>query len=144
MGEHADFAGVLDTKATRFDVTTNLDFKKFDDYEPYMGQGPIYKIALMDKKSFDVIDIIDLAFPTCSCCGGYLISTIVLLDQNYNRHGESLWNNDQLLIDICTDCQNYIEKQRYTHEWLYSINEYNDSALDDDDSIKKILCTRQK
>lgn len=126
MGEHADFAGTLGNQATRFDVTTNIKYKKFKDYEPYMGHGPSYKIALLDQENFEVIDVLDLAFPKCDFCGGYLIPTIILLNQNYNRHGESLWNNDQILMDICESCEQYSEKARYTHSGLLSLEEYHD------------------
>lgn len=107
MGEHADFAGMFGSRPARFDVTTNINFKKFINYEPFMGTGPSYKIALLDQENFEVIDVLDLAFPRCNCCGGHLFPAIVLLDQNYNRHGESQWTNDQLLIDVCAGCEEY-------------------------------------
>mgnify|MGYP007082236419 CR=1 FL=1 len=133
MGEHADFAGMYGSKPARFDVTTNLHFKSFRDYEPYMGTGPTYKIALLDKGNFEVIDVFDLAFPRCRACGGHLIPAIVLLGQNYNSRGESNWTNDQILIDVCTDCEEYTEKQRFTHSGLFSPSEYYDSFGEDDD-----------
>ncbi|TYB32726.1 MAG: hypothetical protein FXF49_10040 [Flexistipes sinusarabici] len=136
-GEHADFAGIFGSQPARFDVTTNINFKNFLDYEPYMGSGPIYKVALLDQGSFDVIDVLDLAFPRCNCCGGYLIPTIVLLDQNYNRHGESQWNNDQLLIDVCTGCEEYTENHRYIHSGLFSASEYYDFFGGDVDLAEK-------
>lgn len=133
MGEHADFAGMFGSRPARFDVTTNIGFKNFRDYEPYMGDGPIYKIALLDKGNFEVIDVFDLAFPKCYDCGGYLIPAVVMLDQNYNRNGESSWTNDQLLIDVCTGCEEYTEKQRFTHSGLLSPSEHYDSFGADDD-----------
>lgn len=133
MGEHADFAGVYGTQPARFDVTTNMEFKKFKDYEPYMGSGPRYKIALLDRGNFEVIDVLDLAFPRCNFCGGHLIPSVVLLDQNYNRHGESQWTNDQLLIDVCTECNEYIERNRYTHYGLMSPQEHLDAFYDHED-----------
>ena len=114
MGEHADFAGAFGSQPARFDVTTNINFKRFETYEPFMGVGPAYKIASMDKDNFEVIDVLDLAFPRCDQCGGHLMPAIVLLNQNYNRHGESQWTNDQLLIDVCTGCEVYTDKQRFT------------------------------
>lgn len=133
MGEHADFAGMFGSRPARFDVTTNIDFKSFLDYEPYMGAGPIYKIALLDKGNFEVIDVFDLAFPKCNECGGHLIPAIVLLGQNYNRRGESSWTNDQLLIDVCAGCEEYTEKDRLTNSFLLSPGEYFDSLGTDDD-----------
>jgi hypothetical protein len=139
MGEHADFGGCYDSHQTRFDVTTNLSYKNFKDYEPYMGQGHRYKIALLDKNNFEVIDVFDLAFPKCESCGGHLIPCVVLLEQNYNHHGESRGTNDQLLIDVCTGCSEYSEKNRYTHGGLLSPQEFSDGIdVDDDYAVKSI------
>lgn len=135
MGEHADFAGMYGKQPVRFDVTTNLAFKKFTDYEPYMGKGPRYKIALLDSGNFEVVDVIDLAFPRCMNCGGLLIPAVVLLNQNYNRHGESQWSNDQVVLDICTECDEYVEKARATHFALPSPNEYFDATSEYGQSI---------
>lgn len=143
MGEHADFAGSYRSELARFDVTTNLSFKKFTDYEPYMGNGPRYKIALLDQQNFEVIDVFDLAFPKCDACDGYLIPCVVLLGQNYNRNGESQWTNDQLLIDVCTGCNEYFESNRYTHSGLFSPQEHFESFDIDDDYEHAIKSTEQ-
>ena len=37
VGDHADFCGLFGSRATRFDATTNLDYKKFKTYEPFLG-----------------------------------------------------------------------------------------------------------
>ena len=137
MGEHADFAGMYGTQPARFDVTTNISFKNFCIYEPYMGQGPIYKIALLDQGNFEVIDVFDLAFPNCNYCGGYLIPAIVLLNQNYNRRGEPLMSNDQLSIEVCTGCKEHTETLRHTHYGLFSPSECYDAFGDDYDLAEK-------
>ncbi|MDC4977049.1 hypothetical protein OHW14_16505, partial [Acinetobacter baumannii] len=41
-------------------------------------------------------------------------------------HVDSLWNNDQILMDICESCEQYSEKARYTHSGLLSLEEYHD------------------
>ena len=142
MGEHADFAGSYDSKLARFDVTTNINFKQFQDYEPYMGSGPRYKIALLDQGNFEVIDVFDLAFPRCSC-GGYLIPSVILLGQNYNRHGESTWTNDQLLVDVCTGCHEYFERNRFTHHGLLSPQENFDGFDSQEEYDVAIQATEQ-
>jgi len=144
MGEHADFAGSYGSLTARFDVTTNLSYKKFRDYEPYMGVGLRYKIALLDQNNFEVLDVFDLAFPKCDSCGGYLIPCIVLLGQNYNPHGESQWTNDQLLIDVCTGCNEYFEKQRYMHHGLISPQEHFDAFDTSDDDYEKVIKSTQQ
>ena len=134
MGEHADFAGMYRAEPTRFDVTTNLAFKRFEDYEPFMGKGLAYKIALLDHQNFEIVDVLNLAFPRCELCGGHLFPAIVLLGQNYDRHGESLWSNDQVLLEVCGGCEEIIERNRFTHHGLLSVDENFDYSygLDDD------------
>lgn len=128
MGEHADFVGTVGSRLTRFDVTTNIAFKDFLSYEPFLGDGISYKIALIDQTNFQIIDVFDLAFPHCNSCGGHLIPAVILLDQNYNRHGDPLLTNDQLLIEVCTGCSDYIVKDRYTHYGLSSHQEIYDAV----------------
>jgi hypothetical protein len=123
MGEHADFAGVLGGEATRFDVTTNISFKRFADYEPYMGEGLRYKIALMDSGSFEIVDVFDLAFRICEDCGRHRIPSFVLFGQNLDANGEGKWTNDQLLIDVCLGCERIVELDRFTTSGLLSIDD---------------------
>ncbi|MFY0572931.1 hypothetical protein ACN28E_55145 [Archangium lansingense] len=133
VGEHADFSGVLSGKACRFDVTTTLRYKKWDTYEPYLGQGLGYKIALLSHDTFELVDVLDLGFERCEC-GGYLIPCVTLLGQNYNQHGDPTWSNDQILMDVCTGCEEYVERSRYTHHFLFSPSEVADSLIGDEDS----------
>jgi hypothetical protein len=138
MGEHADFSGILDAQACRFDVATTLDFKKWSDYEPHMGNGSRYKIALLNHDNFELVDVLDLGFPRCRSCGeGHLIPCIALLNQNYNRHGESTLTNDQLLLDVCTSCDTFQTRQRFTHSGLFSPQELADSlsGMSDEDDF---------
>lgn len=135
MGEHADFAGVYGAEPTRFDVTTNLAFKRFEDYEPFMGKGLAYKIALLDRQNFEIVDVLNLAFPKCKSCGCHLFPAIVLLGQNYNRHGESRWSNDQVLLDVCGGCEEIIERERFSHYGLFSVDENFDNGYGLDDEV---------
>tara|TARA_Y100001951_G_scaffold104406_1_gene115903 strand:+ start:513 stop:1325 length:813 start_codon:yes stop_codon:yes gene_type:complete len=123
MGEHADFSGSMGQEVCRFDVTTNLAYKKYQDYEPFFSDGPKYKIVVMDKASNEVSDIVSLAFEQCSC-GGYKIPFLLLMGENFNDRGESQWSNDQLVMKICTSCNEYGEASRHTHHFLYSPQEY--------------------
>lgn len=143
MGEHADFSGLYQGEACRFDVTTNLAYKNFSSYEPFMGEGPRYKIALFDQSSFEMIDVLDLAFKPCTDCGGHLIPCVALLDQNYNWQGDAQWTNDQLLMDVCTGCQQYVERDRFTTTGLFSPQEVFDSFNDHEDSAPARAATQE-
>lgn len=123
MGEHADFSGQIDHSQVRFDVTTNINYKAFEDYEPFIGDGIKYKIALFDQSNFQLLDVLDLKFRKCEC-GGFLIPFILLKDQNFGENGECKWTNDQLLFEICTSCQSYEGKEKWTHHFLYSPSEF--------------------
>ncbi len=59
----------------------------------------------------------------------------MLLDENFNEDGESKWSNDQLLVTICSTCQQTEVVDRVTTPFLYgfdhwyqTLNEANDEA----------------
>lgn len=145
VGDHTDFSGNLDGKPTRFDVTTNTDFKDFEDYEPYMGSGIEYKIAHYDHSTFSLVDILDLRFEKCSC-GGYLFPFILMKTENTNRKNEPCGSNDQVLIKICNTCLHWSEQTRWSHisccspsefyESIRGINEEENHALEQLDIYK--------
>jgi len=135
MGEHADFSGVLDHRACRFDVTTTLAFKTWDEFEPFLGQGVRYKIALLNHNTFELTEVLDLGFKRCAdCADGFLIPCVTLMSENRNSHGESSWSNDQLLVDICTCCHTYVEQARHTHHWMFTNQEMVEAAMDIEDA----------
>jgi hypothetical protein len=143
MGEHADFSGLYQGQVCRFDVTTNLAYKDFATFEPFMGEGPRYKIALLDQSDFEVIDVLDLAFKLCTDCGGHLIPCVAMLAQNYNSRGEAQWSNDQILMDVCTGCHQYFERNRFTTTGMFSPQEIFDSRDDRNDSAPAITARRE-
>jgi hypothetical protein len=130
MGEHADFSGLFESEITRFDVTTNLDYKNFEDYEPYLSDGPKYSVVLIDPNNFEVSDVVSLAFERCAC-GGYMVPFILLMDQNCNDKGESQWSNDQIHMKICNNCSEFKEIYRHTHHFLFSPSEYSAEIPDE-------------
>jgi hypothetical protein len=139
MGEHADFAGHYEGVSTRFDVTTNLHFKDFSNYEPHIGDGISYRIALLDQTNFEIVNVFDLAFQRCNC-GGHLIPVVTMLDGNRNRHGEPTWDNDQVQMNICTYCHQFVTVNRFYNQVRFSPQEYyNDlSHFDDDEERDQI------
>jgi hypothetical protein len=132
MGEHADFAGIFEGRATRFDVTTNLSYKNFETYQPYMGRGPRYKVVVVKNTDFEVIDVLDLAFPRCHECDGYLFPAVVMCRENHNRHGDPMMTYDQVLMDICSGCDLLREKSRTSHYDMPTAQEYLDEAWTND------------
>ncbi len=117
IGDATDFVGVVDGTMHRIDVTTNMAFKRLASYEPLQLDGALYKVAVFDQGRFDLVDI---NFPFCEHChSGRILPTAVLLEENHNRHGDSQWSNDQLLVDICSACGEVEVANRVTTPFLY-------------------------
>jgi hypothetical protein len=130
MGEHADFTGTMGEEHCRFDVTTNLNFKKYKDYKPYFTDGPRYKIALLDDKNFNIIDVLVLSFEQCFC-GGYKIPFLLIGNENHNHCGEPLRTNDLIVMSCCNLCYELEEINRCTHHEIQSPQEYFDNISND-------------
>lgn len=132
-GESADFSGNIDGQMVSFDVTTNIDYKNLAKYEPMQARGWRYKIAVFDGKTFEIVDI---NFPFCDDCKtGRVLSTAMLLDENFSADGDSLWSNDQLCVTVCSGCQAVNVADRATTPFLYgydhwyrTLNEANNEA----------------
>lgn len=93
-GNKCDFIGNIEgLNGCRIDVTTNLDFKKLEDYEPIQKKDQrMYKIVIMDKDNGEIKDIVDLNF-AFSKNGGRLMDIALFMPQDYNSHGEEPRNN---------------------------------------------------
>lgn len=139
-GDHVDFTGSIDGRSVRFDVTTNINYKEYKDYEPFLTEGYDYRIALLDRNNFEVIDVLDLAFPRCSSCHEtHAFPFLLTLGENFNRHGESMWSHDQLLLDVCPSCNAFVEKDRFSHFGLFPISAYKqelEGDFDHDNEVK--------
>ncbi|CAN7519020.1 hypothetical protein LJR235_003571 [Pararhizobium sp. LjRoot235] len=117
IGDATDFVGVVDGAMHLIDVTTNIAFKRLASYEPLQLDGALYKVAVFDQGRFDLVDI---NFPFCEHCqGGRILPTAVLMEENHNRHGDSQWSNDQLLVNICSACGEVEVADRITTPFLY-------------------------
>ncbi len=138
IGDATDFAGVIDGTMHRIDVTTNASVKRLKSYEPLQLEGHRYKIAVLENGEFDIIDI---NFPICEeCDSGRVLPTGMLLPQN-TRDGESLWSNDQLLVNICSHCGHVEVADRITTPFLHDfehiyheLNDANNEASDRGDA----------
>jgi hypothetical protein len=99
-GESCDFSGNIDHEPCRIDVTTNIAFKKLEEYEPFQRRGRKYKIALMDYKTHRLIDIIDINFPFCEECGGRLFDIVILTLPESQIPGLT---DTQKIVSICSE-----------------------------------------
>lgn len=129
MGEHADFAGMYGGKPTRFDVTTNLEYKNLRNYEPFVGKGIFYKVALLDKSNFEIVDIIDLAFEPCSC-GGRLIPFVTIFEYIG-------WKDEGLAMTVCSKCKAINEVNGEKFELKTNVSEYIENARNMDPTLER-------
>lgn len=125
VGDATDFVGMVDGAMHRIDVTTNADFKRLTSYEPLQLEGAHYKIAVLDQGKFELIDI---NFPFCSICTtGRVLPTGMLLGVNYDAQGNNQWSNDQILVNICSNCGHIKVANRITTPFLYDFDHiYNE------------------
>src|SRR3990167_595906 len=136
VGDATDFAGSIDGRMHRIDVTTNLDFKRLETYEPLQAEGDLYKIAVYDGRSFELVDV---NFPFCRMCKeGRVLPTAILLGENHDREGISRWSHDQILVNICGACGDYECGDRVSTSYMgdfslryQMLNEANNEAEDE-------------
>lgn len=104
-GDKCDFSGFISNEPYRIDVTTNFDYKKYADFEPFIDKGFKYKIALIDKDNYELKDVIDINFPVCENCGdGRLFDLVLLGNENISMDGNRTWQYDQVLFQYCNFC----------------------------------------
>lgn len=100
-GDHCDFRGFYEQSQARFDVTSNLDYKKLKDFEPFQKKGKPYYIVLIDTTKKTVDRIIDINIPFCDICGGRLISTVIIGNVEYTRQGTP--TQTERIIKVCSN-----------------------------------------
>ncbi len=100
-GDHCDFRGSYEQKNARFDVTSNLDYKKLEDFEPFQKKGKPYYIALIDTAKKKVDRIIDINIPFCDTCGGRLINTVIIGNIEHTRQGTP--TQTERIVKVCSN-----------------------------------------
>lgn len=142
-GDKADFIGLIDGKIARIDVTTNLHYKKLDDYNtPIDNSGLNYYLAHMDYKSGNLIDIVSLNVP-CTYKDkehGRLVDLAILHGPDYDKDGCCRYNPYQELLTVDTiDCR--IVNRRRVEDWyIEDMNTFISNIPDEmDDQIDQII-----
>ncbi|HLA55547.1 MAG TPA: hypothetical protein VK623_05585 [Flavobacterium sp.] len=121
-GDHCDFRGIFNDGQARFDVTTNLDYKILEDYEPFQKKGKPYYIALIDTSNKKVERIVDINIPFCPKCGGRLINTAIIENIKYTKQGTP--TQTERIIKICSN--------DLSHNQNYESFEYFISSIGDE------------
>lgn len=100
-GDHVDFTGKYNNEDARFDVTTNIDYKKLEDYEPFQKQGAQYYIALIDTNRRRVDRIVNINFPFCPHCNGRLVNVAHIGNTEFTNGGSP--TQTQRVIKVCSN-----------------------------------------
>lgn len=89
FGIKCDFVGNIDgINNCRFDVTTNIEFKKLETYDPIQRQDKRkYKIVVMDKDNGSIIEIFDLNFPPDTSGDGRLLDVALFMPSTVTEEG---------------------------------------------------------
>ena len=100
-GIKADFIGDIEGKRYRIDVTTNIEFKKLENYEPIMQKSDrLYKIAVMNPDTFELEGFYDLNFPYDASRKGRLFDVAIFMPASYNSHGDCRYNYYQKIVSV--------------------------------------------
>lgn len=100
-GIKCDFVGNIDgINNCRIDVTTNIDYKKLEDYEPIQQRDQRkYKIVVMDKDTGEIADIFDLNFPIDRSGKGRVFEVALFMPMD-DDDGEQRYNFYQQIITL--------------------------------------------
>jgi len=88
-GIKCDFTGNIDgDNNCRIDITTNLDYKKLEDYDAIQRKdNRKYKIVVMDKESGEIADIFDLNFPIDESGDGRIFDVALFMPSSSGNDG---------------------------------------------------------
>ncbi|RKR84304.1 hypothetical protein BDD43_4536 [Mucilaginibacter gracilis] len=136
-GIKCDFTGNFDgVNNCRLDITTNLNFKKLEDYEPIQKKdNRKYKIVVMDKDSGEIADIFDLNFPLDKTGNGRTFE-IALFMPSDGEDGVLKYDFYQQIVSIgSSQPDEDFELKTVSTDWYIEDFEYYISMLADDRNV---------
>lgn len=106
FGIKADFTGnFYGCPNCRIDVTTNIEYKRLADYFPIQKKdGRKYKIAIMDHKKGELIDVVDLNFPYDDQLKGWWFDLALFMPADVDKDGCSKYNYYQQIVSFNSAC----------------------------------------
>lgn len=135
FGIKCDFVGNIDGLSNcRIDITTNLDYKKLDDYDQIQKKdNRMYKIVVMDKDSGEIADIFDLNFPIDNS-GGRIFDVALFMPSSYGKDGDMRYDFYQKIISLGSSSPEVdFELKSISTDWYIEDFGYYASLLPDDD-----------
>lgn len=134
-GIKADFSGDINGHShCRIDVTTNIAFKKLQQYEPVQRRdGRLYKIVVMNKDTGKIDDIVDLNFPYDKTGHGRLLDVAIFEPSEVNGDGCLSYNYYQRILSVSSydAMDEALEKNVCTDIYLPDIKTFISEIPDD-------------
>jgi predicted nucleic-acid-binding Zn-ribbon protein len=124
VGDHTDFSGILDNKAFKIDVTSNLKYKELKTYEPLQKSAEAkYKIILANEDG-EIDEIIDINFPFCPHCNiGRLIDIGALMSATKSSDLDFPTEHNQFHMGVCNNCDYFKTYNTIISPFLPTFNE---------------------
>lgn len=118
FGIKCDFVGDIDgCERCRIDVTTNINFKRYKEYESIQQKDHRkYKIVLMNKDNGKIEDVFDLNFIPDNF-GGRLFDVALFMPMEYGHDGDPKYNYYQRILTISSTTQTIIEEKEIVTDW---------------------------
>ena len=115
-GDSCDFAGLMDGRPVRFDVTTNSNFKHVSHYVKASCGDFEYYVAEFDaaSKNFKIYPVWQLAsIPSVCCQGALAVPLVVIYPEDVSRGGTpDGWNYVKSML-YCVECETLSVQKTY-------------------------------
>jgi len=138
-GIKCDFTGNIEgDNNCRVDITTNLNFKKLEQYDAIQRKDKRkYKIVVMDKLSGEIADVFDLNFPIDSSGDGRLFEIALFVPSSSGKDGLK-YDFYQEIIQIGSSDPEYDAILKHTcTDWYMPDFEYMLSNLPQEVALQK-------
>lgn len=142
-GIKCDFSGNIDgVNNCRIDVTTNLNFKKLEDYESIQQKdNRKYKIVVMDKETGEIADIFDLNFPMDESGEGRLFEIALFMPSDSNDDGLKYDFYQQIIKIGSSNPELDLSLKEFSTDWYLPDFEHMISNLPDDANVTNEINT---
>lgn len=138
-GIKCDFSGNIDgDNNCRIDITTNLDYKKLEQYDAIQRKDKRkYKIVVMDKEKGEIADVFDLNFPIDSSGEGRLFEVAIFMPSSVGEDGLK-YDFYQDIVRVSTSDPEYDSHLKETcTDWYIPDFDYMISNLPENSNVGK-------
>jgi hypothetical protein len=135
----ADSTGIRNSRKVNFDITTNLDYKKIDDYLKVTQdrKKTSYEIVLVNPKTEEMVWY-PLRFARCKACNNFSHYILYIQPSTTRFHWDNHESDQQSIVQYCSHCKNIAERQTFDYVVtllkyeldLYGLDEEEENRVD--------------